>query len=156
MWSQFQQQPKKIGLLYGLLFHARNGFSIKNVGFGVRIRECSQRKMHCCAWPNICTPRKYWIIYRGPGFLAVVWCSYFPTPSPSLPANKLDWRDTGRPRKRDNLLTGKGVGEEPIHTTARKPVHYNSSILSVQGKVRAKHKLKQMMIETDANRTFIR
>jgi hypothetical protein len=36
----------------------------------------------------------------------------------------LDRRHTGVLRKRDNLLTqeGKGVGEEPKHTTAKKPV----------------------------------
>ncbi len=26
--------------------------------------------------------REYWMICRGPGFLAVVWLGYFPTPSP--------------------------------------------------------------------------
>jgi hypothetical protein len=37
--------------------------------------------------------------------------------------SKLDWRHTGELRKRDNLLRYRGeeVGEEPIHTTARKP-----------------------------------
>jgi hypothetical protein len=47
-------------------------------------------------------------------------------PPPSLfpsTARKLDWRHTGRLRKKENLLTsdgGKGVGVEPNHTTARK------------------------------------
>ncbi len=62
------------------------------------------------------------MIYRWPGFLAVVWfVSSHPFPPSSF--SKLDRRHTGRLRKRDNLLTGrgKGVGEEPDHTTARKP-----------------------------------
>jgi hypothetical protein len=46
--------------------------------------------------------------FRKPGFLAV---------------SKLDWRHTGRLRKRNNLLTGEkgGKGKEPNHRTARKP-----------------------------------
>jgi hypothetical protein len=44
---------------------------------------------------------------------------------PSSPVSKLDRRHTGRLRKGDNLLTGGGgggrMGEEPNHTTERKP-----------------------------------
>jgi hypothetical protein len=46
-----------------------------------------------------------------------------PLPTRS-PVSKLDRRHIGRLRKRDNLLTekrGRGVREEPKHTTARKP-----------------------------------
>ncbi len=61
-----------------------------------------------CVWGG----SEYWIIYRGPGFLAFV----PPPPTDS----KLYQRHTERPRKRDNLLTGgegvKRVGEEPNHT----------------------------------------
>ncbi len=31
-----------------------------------------------------CTAREYWMIYRGPGFLAIVWFGSPPTPSPSV------------------------------------------------------------------------
>ncbi len=58
------------------------------------------------------TIREYSMIYRGSGFLAF-----------SLP-RKLDRRHTGRLRKERQLAdgrSGKGVGEEPKHTTARKP-----------------------------------
>jgi hypothetical protein len=45
------------------------------------------------------------------------------TPAPS-PVSKLDRRHTGRLRKRDNLLTGKGKGGgvDPNHTTTVKLV----------------------------------
>ncbi len=36
-----------------------------------------------------CT-REYWMIYRGPGFLAVIWFGSFPTSSPS--PDCLDWQ----------------------------------------------------------------
>jgi hypothetical protein len=54
------------------------------------------------------------MIYRGPGSLAV--------PLPSV-CSTGDTQEGGE-RKRDNLVTGevKGVGEEPNHTTAIKPV----------------------------------
>ncbi len=45
-------------------------------------------------------------------------------PLPFSHVSKLDLRHTGRLKKRDNLLTGEGregVGEEPNHTTTRKP-----------------------------------
>ena len=49
------------------------------------------------------------MVYREPGFLAVVSFGSSPTPSPS-PVSKLDRRHTGRLRKRDDLLTVKGGG----------------------------------------------
>ncbi len=59
-----------------------------------------------------------WFI-KDPGFLL----SYDLSPPPSPPVSKLDWQQqhTERQRNRDNLLMGrgKGVGEEPNHTTAR-------------------------------------
>jgi hypothetical protein len=54
------------------------------------------------------------MIYRGPGFFAVV---LFDSSPPVLHVSS-----TGEDRKRDNLLTeeGGGVGEEPNHKSARK------------------------------------
>jgi len=64
------------------------------------------------------------MIYRGPGFLTLIWCGSSPIPSHSN-ISKLDRRHTGRLKKIDNFLMGeyrgKGVGEEPNHTSARKP-----------------------------------
>ncbi len=52
--------------------------------------------------------REYRVIYRGPGFLTVVcWL----LPPPPTPVSMLDRRQTGRLRKRYNLLTGEGGGK---------------------------------------------
>ncbi len=52
-------------------------------------------------------------------------CDSAPRPplGPSLPppVSKVDRRHTGKPRKRNNLLTWEGAGVEPNHMTARKP-----------------------------------
>ncbi len=51
--------------------------------------------------------------------------SYDLAPPPLLSrspvVSKLDRRHRGRLRKNDYFMTGKGEGEEPNHTTARKP-----------------------------------
>jgi len=36
-------------------------------------------------WGGVCATREYWIIYRGPRFLAVVWFGSLPTHFPLLP-----------------------------------------------------------------------
>jgi hypothetical protein len=69
--------------------------------------------------------RKHWMFIEGqassrPYDLA-------PASPPPSPVSELDWRLTGRLRKRDILLPG-GAVEEPSHMTARKPM--NHSILS--------------------------
>ncbi len=52
--------------------------------------------------------------FKGPDFLSVVWFGSYPTPlTPPPPVSKLHRRHTGRLRKRDNLLTGDGLGEGP-------------------------------------------
>jgi hypothetical protein len=64
---------------------------------------------------------------RKPGPLSVIQGSggrmvwLLPRPLPPSPVSKLDRQHTARLRKRDNLLTGEGMGEEPKHTSARKP-----------------------------------
>jgi hypothetical protein len=58
----------------------------------------------------------------------MIWILALPPP-PRPPVSKLDWRHTGRVRKRDNLLTGVGKqreGEEPNNTTAKSLVLYKS------------------------------
>jgi hypothetical protein len=50
---------------------------------------------------------------------SMIWL--LPHTLPPSPGSKMDRPHTRRLRKRDNLLTGEGVGKEPNHTTARKP-----------------------------------
>ncbi len=48
--------------------------------------------------------RDYWLIYRGPGlFLPSYELAPTPPPPTPSPVSKLNWRHTGRLRKRDNL-----------------------------------------------------
>ncbi len=70
--------------------------------------------------------REYWMVYRGPGFLAVVWFGLShapptPPPHPSLPSvcsNGDTQEDWDR-----QLVDGRGGrGKEPNHTTVRKMV----------------------------------
>jgi hypothetical protein len=69
-----------------------------------------------CHW--VTQPGMYWRIYRGPGFLAVVWSGSSPHPLPLLPSSFsvllrvvgwAYWKERGK----------EGVGES--NTTARKP-----------------------------------
>jgi hypothetical protein len=52
---------------------------------------------------------EYWMIYRGPGFLAVVWLGSLPNPPPPLPSVSATG-DTRSLRKREYLPTGEGGG----------------------------------------------
>ncbi len=54
--------------------------------------------------------REYWMIYRGPGFLAVVYDWLLPQHLTPYPVSKLDQRHTGRLTKKVNLMTGEGGG----------------------------------------------
>ncbi len=67
--------------------------------------------------------RDHWMIYRGLGFLTVVWFGSSPPPPTSLPS--VSCRHGGRLRKRDSFVTGdgggEGVGEKPNHQITRRP-----------------------------------
>ncbi len=52
--------------------------------------------------------REYWIICRGPGFLAVVWLGSSPTPFPPPLVCRLNRLDTGSLRKRKKFAHGRG------------------------------------------------
>ncbi len=68
--------------------------------------------------------RVYWMIYRGPGFLAVVWFGSSPTPPPIPHPHEqvvsLSPSSCVLPVEL-TLGRGGGAGREPNHTTARKP-----------------------------------
>jgi hypothetical protein len=82
----------------------------------IKIKLLSHKKNYV---PQFLKQRDINSYYRLAVFLAVVFGSS-PTPSP---VSKLDRRDAGRLRRRDNWLAGeweRGIVEEPNHTTARK------------------------------------
>ncbi len=55
--------------------------------------------------------REYWIIYRGPGFLAVVWLAPPPPPLTSISSTGDTYRKTERERQLfDRRVGGGGVG----------------------------------------------
>jgi hypothetical protein len=62
---------------------------------------------------------EYWMIYRGPGFLAVVWFGFSATPSLPCPVRKLSIFLILPVCRRSSLVMREGW-EEPNYTTARK------------------------------------
>ncbi len=90
-----------------------------------------------CSTATLPRGREYWMLHRGPGFLAAVWFGSSPSFSPLSICNR-DRRYTGRPRKRDNLLMltgdrggGGGRGAESCDRKKAWP-SINHSILSDQ------------------------
>jgi len=80
--------------------------------------------------PQSGSDREYWMIYRGPGCLEVVWLTPSPPPSSRSPVSKLSLFLKLPVSCRSSLLTAgegeEGGGEEPNHTTAKSLVLYNS------------------------------
>ncbi len=72
-------------------------FMLKMKGEGKNNRNFERTPMVL----RICNSREDWMIFKGPGFLAVVWFGSSPT---HLSLSKLDRRHTGRLLKRDNLM----------------------------------------------------
>ncbi len=67
---------------------------------------------------------EYWMIYRGPGCLAVVWVGSSPTPSPTVPSASSLSCSVFYSVLLVELTDGRrGGGEEPNHMTSRKPGH---------------------------------
>ncbi len=105
-------QSSSVGILAGnsLYFRETEIFTIFMYDFAT-----------CCSITTLPRRREYWMLHRGPGFLAVVWFGSSP-PSPP-PVSATD--DTQEDREREATCwrekRGKGVGEELNHATARKP-----------------------------------
>ncbi len=82
---------------------------------------------------SMCLPREYWMICRGPGFLAVVWFGSFPPP-PS-PVSKLDRRHIQEDWERETTCWGRGGGGKAIGAKSydgeKAWSSINQSILSV-------------------------
>ncbi len=83
----------------------------------LHIRPNNFSDMGWPAWPRMVYGREYWILYRGPGFLAVKWFCSSPI----------------RLRTIDNLLTGEeeGLGGANSYDDAKALSSLNHSILSV-------------------------
>jgi hypothetical protein len=93
---------------------------------------CTVIKLLCPCYSNHNwgPTRAYWMIYRWPGFLAVVWFGSYPTTFSFLPSvsKNSDTQEDGE-RETTCWRDGEGVGEEPNQTTAKKPgcpQHYKS------------------------------
>ncbi len=78
----------------------------------ILVSEQIRNRGYCCSlhsyeeWISCTFPFKIKFASRRHGF------GSFPNPLPPSPVSKLDWRRTGRLRKRDNLLPGGGGGGE--------------------------------------------
>ncbi len=72
-------------------------------------------------WPRkrFVDRRGYWMIYRGPGFLALVWFGNSPTPSPPSLVSKIDRRHRKTEKERNLAVDWGGGGA--THTTSRNP-----------------------------------
>ncbi len=94
---------KKVGEFLVKLFPVRAVNSQPFIKFGCSIKMAPKLSVSgsVCVYLSI----EDWIIYRGPGFLPVVWFGSTLTPSPLSPQKA----HTGRLRKRGKLLTGEGV-----------------------------------------------
>ncbi len=85
----------------------------------------------------VCT-REYWMIYRGPDFLMIVWLGSSPTPFSPSPVSKLPLYFSLPVWRRQSLLTaerekggGGGVARSRIIRPRENPCSINHSILSL-------------------------
>jgi hypothetical protein len=77
---------------------------------------------HITSTTNLLSPKEYRMIYRGPDFLAVVYLALLLPPPTPYPVGKLSLSQSFcvSPVELTDRRWGKGVQEEPNHTTARK------------------------------------
>jgi hypothetical protein len=112
----------------------KRGFSIPLIWLGyfgqylfcLQVIKCKSMCIYNCISfcisfnTHLLWPREFWMIFKGTGFFAVVWFGSSPTPSP--PLSTLDRQHTGRlERQLSHGRGGWGLGEEPNHSSARKP-----------------------------------
>ncbi len=79
--------------------------------------------------------REYWMVYRKPGFLAVIWL--YPHPLPPSPAT-ISTDDTPEDCERETTCwreRGEGLREVPNHTTVKKlgHLHRNHAFITLWG-----------------------
>ncbi len=89
------------------------------------------KNFYRCRFRGRGEPREYWIIYRGPGFLRVLWFGSSPTPSSNLSRQNAQPGTNRKTEKERHMLTVEGrVGEEPNHNRKKAWSSITHSILS--------------------------
>ncbi len=76
--------------------------------------ELTDTQIKKCNWP---TARRYWMLYRGPGFLAVVYCDCMPHPAPFHQlARPATYKKTGKKKQLAHGIRegGGGLRSSPI------------------------------------------
>ncbi len=105
MWLTTDKLVPYYGKKYGsFLWHQR---IIK-----VKLLHCIIKYICCCPVYTLYStlpPRKYWMLYRGPGCLSVVWFGSSPPPPPS-PVSNLSLLHCLPVCRRSTLPTGEGGG----------------------------------------------
>jgi hypothetical protein len=117
--------------VYNICLHGYMRVLYTTVGF-MSLNGKKIGKIILITYCTLTVPREYCMIYRGPGFLVIIWFGSSPTPILPFPVSKLFLFLSLPVCPRSNLLPGGGetVGEEPNLTTARKPGPLKHSILS--------------------------
>ncbi len=78
--------------------------------------------------------REYWMIYRGPGFLAVVWFGSCPIPFPSLPSVSSTKKTEKKKRQLADERVGRGWGRSQI-IRRRESLVLNKSFNALWGSI---------------------
>ncbi len=103
----------------------------------IRLHALCRRMLNwtqdCCDFCRPSKKREYWMLYRGPGFLAVVWFGSSPFTVIAWPATHIDW-------ERDKLCWREGWGRSQIMRPQKKAwTSINHSILSGSNNLARSH-----------------
>ncbi len=77
---------------------------------GEKVSSSWQRESGTSAQQSTARTRKYWMIYRGPGFLAVIWFGSSPNPFSPFPSVS-STGDTQEDEKERQVVDGRGGGQ---------------------------------------------
>ncbi len=131
-----------VHILLTILLVTQSGPSSKSFNFGKMIT------LNCFkTLPG--SSREYWMIPKGPGFLAVVWFGSSPTPFPPLLSASCLFFLSLPVCRRSSLLTGEGGGGgggAKSYDGEKAWLSINHSILSVQGEQNNRNIRERMKI----------